>query len=60
MYADLLEEWTAYQGGGLCWLTYIKQIYDPWTSTFHRNVSFPDIFWINSADIEMKLCAIVS
>jgi hypothetical protein len=53
MYADILD-WTAYQGGVLCWLAYIKQIYDPWTSTFHGNVSFPEIFWINSADIAMK------
>jgi hypothetical protein len=54
MYAGLLD-WTAYQGGVLWRMNYIKQIYDPWTSTFHGNVSFPDIFFlINSVDIEMN------
>jgi hypothetical protein len=27
----------------------------PWTLNFHEIFCFPDIFWINFSDIEMKL-----
>jgi hypothetical protein len=43
MYADF-QGWTAYQGGVLCWVTYIKQIYGPWTSTFQWKCQFSGHF----------------
>ena len=41
-----------------CYWSIFDWVMGPWTWNFHENFCFPDIFWINFSDIEMKRCMI--